>query len=181
MKTNLKFVIASICISLLFVSCKDEHSIQTYFVDHQELPEFMSLDVATSLLDMSNADLNEEELAAYNSVRKLDILAYQIADNNLESYTKELEKAKTVFKNEKYEELMVFKDNGVNFKISTIGDENSVDEFLVLANSKDTGFGVVRVIGDDMKPEELIKLVNKMQDADIDQGQLNDIMGFFNK
>lgn len=181
MKTNFKLFLASLCISLLFVSCKDERSIQTYFVDHQELPEFMSLDISTKMLDFSNADLTEDEKDAYNSVRKLDILAYRVEETNLEAYNKELEQAKYVFKNEKYEELMEFKDQGINFKISTIGNEESVDEFLVLAYSKDFGFSIVRVLGDEMKPEELYKLVDKLQKADVDSGQLDTILDFFKK
>ncbi|WGD34935.1 DUF4252 domain-containing protein [Olleya sp. YS] len=179
MKMSIKFVFTLFCLSLVLVSCKDENSIQTYFVDHQELPEFTSFDVSAKLVDFSNANLTEEEKDAYESIRKLDILAYRVNDKNKDKYQLELNKAKTVLNNKKYEELMEFKDNGVNVKISTIGDNDTVDEFLVLASSKEVGFTVIRVLGDDMKPEELIKLTNKLQNADVDQGQLNNLMDFF--
>ncbi len=181
MKTNLKCIVVILCISLLVVSCKDERSIQTYFVEHQELPEFLSLDISTKMVDFSKAGLSEEELIAYKSVRKLDVLAYRIEDSNLEAYSKELKQAKYVFKNEKYEELIEFKDRGINFKISTIGNDDSVDEFLVLAHSKDFGFSIVRVLGNQMKPEALYKLVDKLQDADVDSVQLDTMLDFFKK
>ncbi|MGB6269703.1 MAG: DUF4252 domain-containing protein [Olleya sp.] len=179
MKTRFKFVFAILCLALVLVGCKDENSIQTYFVDHQELPEFSSFDISSKLVDFSKADLTKDEKAAYESIRKLDVLAYKVTDNNMDKYRLELDKAKKVLSNKKYEELMEFKDNGVNVKISTIGNDDSVDEFLVLASSKEMGFTVVRVLGDNMKPEELIKLTNKLQSADVDQGQLNGLMDFF--
>lgn len=161
MKTPLKFVFTLLCLSLVLVSCKDENSIQTYFVDHQELPEFTSFDVSAKLVDFSKANLTEAEQAAYESIRKLDVLAYRVNEDTKDKYQQELNKAKKVFKNPKYDELMEFKDSGVSVTINTIGEEDTVDEFLVLASSKDTGFTVIRVLGDDMKPEELIKLTDR--------------------
>ncbi len=34
------------------------------------------------------------------------------------------------------------------------------------------GFTMVRILGDNMKPEELIKLSDKLKNADLDQAQL---------
>lgn len=179
MKNQLKSIIAALTIALLFVSCKDENSIQTYFVDHREQPEFLSLDLSAKMLDLSKADLTAEQQEAYNSIEKLDVLAYRVNDGDVVAYEQELQKAKKVFKNEKYEELMEFKDNGISFKISTIGDENTVDEFLVLANSKEMGFAIVRVLGDKMKPEQLVKLITELQHADVDGNQLNQLFNYF--
>ena len=83
------------------------------------------------------------------------------------------------FENKKYEELMAFKDKGVSVKVSTVGDNNEIDEFLVLASSKEMGFTIVRIIGDNMRPEQLIKLSQKLQNADIDQAQFKSLMTFF--
>ncbi|WP_336129264.1 DUF4252 domain-containing protein [Mesoflavibacter sp. CH_XMU1422-2] len=179
MKNQLKSIITVLTIALLFVSCKDENSIQTYFVDHREQPEFLSLDLSAKMLDLSKADLTVEQQEAYNSIEKLDVLAYRVNDGDVVAYEQELQKAKKVFKNEKYEELMEFKDNGISFKISTIGNENTVDEFLVLANSKEMGFTFVRVIGDEMKPEQLVKLITELQHADVDNNQLNQLFNYF--
>lgn len=179
MKNQLKSIIKVLTIALLFVSCKDENSIQTYFVDHREQPEFLSLDLSAKMLDLSKADLTAEQQEAYNSIEKLDVLAYRVNDGDVVAYEQELQKAKKVFKNEKYEELMEFKDNGISFKISTIGDENTVDEFLVLANSKEMGFAIVRVLGDKMKPEQLVKLITELQHADVDGNQLNQLFNYF--
>ena len=64
MKNQLKSIITVLTIALLFVSCKDENSIQTYFVDHREQPEFLSLDLSAKMLDLSKADLTAEQQEA---------------------------------------------------------------------------------------------------------------------
>ncbi len=174
-----KTVVSLLLLTITLVSCKDQNSIQTYFVDHQELPEYLSLDVSAKLIDLSKVNLTKEQEEAYNSIHKLDVLAYRINDENLPAYQTELDKAKKVFKNEKYEELMEFKDNGISFKINTIGNDDTVDEFLILANSKTMGFSVVRVLGDNMKPEQLVKLVTEIQNADVDGTQLNQLFEYF--
>ena len=170
---KLKTVVSLLLLTITLVSCKDQNSIQTYFVDHKEQPEFLSLDLSAKMIDLSKADLSPEQKEAYNSVKKLDVLAYRVNDGDIVAYEQELQKAKKVLNNDKYEELMEFKDNGISFKISTIGNENTVDEFLVLANSKEMGFTFVRVIGDEMKPEQLVKLITELQHADVDNNQLN--------
>lgn len=179
MTSSIKLITSLFVLALVLVSCKDQNSIQTYFVDHQELPEFLSFDVAASVVDFSKANLSNDEQKAYESVKKLDVLAYKINETNTDSYQQELDKAKAVFANKKYEELMEFKDNGVTIKINTIGNEDTVNEFIVLASSKDMGFTIVRVLGDNMKLEELLKLTDKMQNADVDKGQLKNIMEMF--
>ena len=170
MKSQLRSILTILTLALFFVSCKDENSIQTYFVDHKEQPEFLSLDLSAKMT---------EQKEAYNSVKKLDVLAYRVNDGDIVAYEQELQKAKKVLNNDKYEELMEFKDNGISFKISTIGNENTVDEFLVLANSKEMGFTFVRVIGDEMKPEQLVKLITELQHADVDNNQLNQLFNYF--
>ena len=40
MKSQLRSILTILTLALFFVSCKDENSIQTYFVDHKEQAEF---------------------------------------------------------------------------------------------------------------------------------------------
>lgn len=179
MKSSIKLIGSVLMLALVLVGCKDQNSIQTYFVDHQELPDFMSFDISTDVVDFSKANLTKEEQEAYQSVSKLDVLAYKSKSGSIADYNAELAKAEIVFENKKYEELMAFKDKGVSVKVSTVGDNNEIDEFLVLASSKEMGFTIVRIIGDNMRPEQLIKLSQKLQNADIDQAQFKSLMTFF--
>ena len=179
MKSIIKTLSLSLFLALALVSCKDEASIQSYFVDHQDKPEFLTLDLSPKMLDISEVELNEEQKNVYKSFEKVNILAYKAKDVSKENYTKELEKAKAIFKNEKYSELMEFSDNGIRFRVNTIGDEDTVEEFLVLASSNEYGFAVVRVLGNDMNPEKLYQLLSQMQNADVDGNQLQKVMDYF--
>lgn len=177
------FKTLSFCLFLLtLVSCKDETSIQNYFVAHQDIPEFLTLDLSPKMLDFSKVELSEEQKEVYKSFEKINILAYKAKNVSKENYTQELEKVKTIFKNEKYSELMEFSDNGVKFRINTIGDVDTIiDEFLVLASSSELGFAVVRILGDDMQPEKLYQLISKIKNADVDKSQLQKLMNYFDE
>ena len=75
--------------------------------------------------------------------------------------------------------MMQFSDNGIKFKINTIGNEDTVDEVLVLASMTDKGFATIRVIGDAMEPEKIVGLFNKVKETNVDESKLNGIMNFF--
>jgi hypothetical protein len=179
MKRIHKTIVFSLLFSLALVSCKDEASIQNYFVEHQDKPEFLSLDLSPKMLDISKVELNEEQKGIYNTFEKVNILAYKTTNGSEADYARELQKAVTVFKNEKYEELMEFSDNGMKFRVNTIGNDDTVDEFLVLVSASEQGFAVVRVLGNDMQPEKLYQLISEMQNADIDENQLGKLIDYF--
>ena len=48
------------------------------------------------------------------------------------------------------------------------GDEDAIDELIIFASDSDRGFAVFRVLGDDMRPDQMIKLMRS-----VDQGDLN--------
>ena len=179
MNRTVKTLFLSLLMATALVSCKNEGSIQTYFVEHQDLPDFKMIDISAKMIDISKTDLTEEQKETFNALEKINFLGYRVKNGHLEDYKKELEQAKIVFKNKDYNELMEFSNNGTKFRISSIGTDEFVDEILVLASSEETGFGVVRVLGDKMNPEKMVKLVDDLQNADVDKNQLEDIMNFF--
>jgi len=46
-------------------------------------------------------------------------------------------------------------------------------------NSKEKGFGIVRVLGDDMEPAKIMTLGDALKDADFDDKQLQGFSDFF--
>ena len=169
-----------ICLALVLslTACKQENSIQTFFVEHQELANYSVIDISSTLMDFEDADLSQEEKEAYKSLDKLHVLLYAKDSLDTKKLAKELKAINKVFKNEAYTEMMQFSDDGIKFKINTIGNEDTVDEVLVLASSQDKGFAAIRVIGDNMHPEKIANLISKMQKADVDEGKLKGIMDF---
>ncbi len=179
MQKHIKTLFVSFLLIVLVSSCKNEGSIQTYFVEHQELPNFTVIDLSPKMIDISNVEFTEEQKKTYNSLEKINFLGYRVKEDNLEAYNKELENVQKIFKNGKYDELMEFKTDGIRFRINTEGTDDVVDEILVLASTEDKGFGVVRVLGDNMRPENMVKLIDDLQKADVDKNQLKGIIDFF--
>ncbi|EMQ94766.1 hypothetical protein D778_00406 [Xanthomarina gelatinilytica] len=163
----------------MLVSCNNGESLQTYFVDNQETPDFISADIPTTIVELDQTTLTEDQKEAYNSVKRLNFLGFKLTENNQDAYAQELSKVKSILNDKKYIELMEFNDRAAKVVVKYIGDDDAADEFIVFTSSKDMGFGIVRILGNDMRPEKMATLVNAIQNADIDSSQLEDIAGFF--
>lgn len=161
-------------------SCNQGPTLQSFYVESELAPGFTSLDVPVSLLKIDEETLDPEQKEAYDSVEKLSMVAFVAEDGNAEQMDIELAKVKTILNDPKYEELM----RGGNstdgkFVIKCVGDGENVDEFILLGNSKETGFAVVRIIGDDMNFNKIMKLASVLDENSIEEDQLKEITKFF--
>ena len=179
MNSSIKKLLFSLLACIVLVSCNNGQSLQTYFVDNQETPDFLSADLPTTIVKIDESTLSKDQKEAYNSVKRLNFLGYKIKENNLEDYTLELSKVKSILNNKKYNDLIEFNDKAAKVVVKYIGDDDTADEFVVFASSKDMGFGIVRILGDNMRPEKMATLVDALQNADFDESQLNGITDFF--
>jgi hypothetical protein len=179
MRSSIKNILFSLLALIMLVSCNNGESLQTYFVDNQESADFLSADLPTSIVKIDEMSLSEEQKEAYKSVKRLNFLGYKATESNKETYSAELSKVKSILKDKKYNDLIEFNDKAAKIIVKYIGDDDSADEFIVFASSKETGFGIVRILGDDMRPEKMATLVDAMQNADFDESQLNGITDFF--
>ena len=163
-----------------FTSCNQGPTLQTYYVDNELKPGFVSGDVPVSILNVENIDLTEDQKEAYESIDKLNILAFQLSSDNMDAYKTELAKVNEILKNEKYEELMRGSTSDGKFQIKFIGEsEASIDELILFGSSNDKGFVLARVLGDDMNAGKLMTLTNVLDKADLDSDQLNNFKNFF--
>jgi len=175
---NLIFILVT---ALLLVSCNDGASLQRYYVDNQETPNFTSIDLPVSILKMDESKLTDNQKEAYSSVKRLNFLGYGLDENNLAAFNTELAKVKTILKDKKYNDLMEFNDKNAKISVKYLGNDDAADEFIVFASSNEMGFGIVRVLGDKMSPEKMMTLADAMKNSDIDESQLGGIMDFFKK
>ena len=176
---SIKKIMFGLLASIVLVSCNNGPSLQTYFVDNQESAHFTTVDIPTSIVSFEGVNLTDAEREAYESIDRLNFLGFKSDSNNLETYKAEMAKVKTILKDEKYSELGEFNIQGSKVLVKSLGDEDSSDEFIVFANSNDFGFGVLRILGDNMDAEKLYKLAEAMNKADVDQSQLQGITDFF--
>lgn len=179
MKRIVTFLSIIISFGLLLVSCNSEPSLQRYFVDHQELPNFMSQDVPISMLKVDEASFTAAQQEAYKSVRRLNFLGFKNDSTNTGLYTTELSKVRGILKQDKYQDLVEFSDKGKKVLVKYIGDDEEADEVIVLVSADDMGFALVRILGDHMSPEKMVTLAEALNNADIDESQMQNMMDFF--
>lgn len=148
------------CITLGFTSCSDKNSLQNYFTDHAEKPGFSSSTIPTSLLRQEGIQLTEKQEEAINAVERVNLLFYRTKPEKQTEFTAERDNIKTILKNKKYEELMNLGNKGV---IKYIGTDTTMEEIVVFLSSKEMGFAVTRIIGDDMTIEKFMELYKLAQ------------------
>lgn len=165
--------------ALVLVSCNFEPSLQGYYVENQESANFMTADLPPSLVSLDDIDLTEEQKDAYKSIDRLSFLGYKIDETNKDGFDLEFSKVKTILSNAEYIDLAEFSSNGTKFMVKYIGDDDVAEEIVVLGSSIDVGFGVVRVLGDDLSPGKIALLISTIQNGNFDQSKVEGIMNFF--
>ena len=180
MTSLIKHIVMMVILVATIFSCDQSPSLQTYFVDNQERPNFLSLDVPLSMLNIDKNKLSDDQKEAYNSVQKLNVLAYKKDSVNSKDFNAELAKVKLILGDKKYQELM----RGGNstdgkFIVNYLGEDDDIDEFILFGSSNEMGFAVVRVLGDDMDPSKLMKLSSVLEQGNFSDSQLNQVMDFF--
>lgn len=169
MKRNLSLL----CVAfLIFSSCKNEPSLQKYFVDKSENKNFIVLDISPNILNVDSSKLTKEEIEAFKSFEKVNILAFKLNDSNKSEFDKEKTNVNEILKEEKYQQLMKYSAGKDGATISFIGDDEHIDEFVFYANNKKNGFAIVRVLGKDMNPTGIVTLISVLKNANVDLEQL---------
>jgi hypothetical protein len=180
MATSIKNLITMLVLVATFSSCDQNPSLQVYFVDNELKPGFTTIDIPTSLLNIEVTNLTEEQKEAYKSIDKLNMLAFVVSEGNKVEYEVELKKVKEILNNPKYQELM----RGGNttdgkFSIKFIGEEDRIDELIIFGNANDKGFAIIRVLGDDMSANKVVKLYSALDTANINESQITQFADFF--
>ena len=170
MRTN---IFTTVLVALLtLVSCNSEPSLQKYFVQNTENKDFIALDVSPSILNIEKTKLSAEQTEALNSFDKMNILAFKADDKNQAQFETERAKVKAILKDPKYQKLMSFGSGKDGASISYVGTDENIEEFVVFANKKENGFAVVRVLGKNMNPNNIMTLMSVLKESKIDMEQL---------
>lgn len=160
--------------SVIFIwSCEDKPTLQKYFVKNTESSRFVAIDLAPNIIKTDKVSLSETEKAALESFEKMNILAFITDSTNTAEYEKEIKEVKTILKDESYQQLMKAGSVNDGAAIYFVGiDDEHIEEFVVLAGKKENGFAVVRVLGNDMNPTNIMNMLTLLQKANVDLEQL---------
>jgi hypothetical protein len=170
--------IAAVLWSFVLGSCKGEPTLQKYFVANTENKNFVTFDISPDILNLDMAKLSVEQKEALQSFDKMNILAFKLDDKNGAEFVSERAKLTAILKNEKYQQLMKFGSGKEGASVSFIGDDDHIEEFVLFANKKENGFAVVRVLGNDMNPTNIMVLMQILQKSNIDLKQLKPLQEF---
>ncbi|HPW97365.1 MAG TPA: DUF4252 domain-containing protein [Flavobacterium sp.] len=175
---KLVYLIGFTIVMMLF-SCHSEPSLQRYFVDNLENKDFVSLDVSSNIINIDKAKLTSEEKDALESFEKMNILLFKMdsAKTKTKQFEIESAKVKQILKGKEYQELMKVGSGTNAASISFVGDEDKIDEFVIYAKGKDTGFAIVRILGDDMNPNNVMSILSIIKNSGIDMEQLKPLEG----
>ena len=168
--------VLSIIIVALLISCNSAPSLQKYYVDSKENNEFISVDLPASILQLKDEDVSEEVKNTLNTIKKVNFLALQLTETNKELFTSEKEKVKQILKNPKYKQLMRMNGGKGNVSINYLGDEDAIDEVVIFGSDNKKGFALVRVLGENMNPSDIMKISQQIK-LDGDSNQLQQLEG----
>lgn len=170
MRTNI--FTSALLVLLTFVSCNSEPSLQKYFVENTDNKNFIALDVSPSILNVEKTKLSAEQNEALKSFDNMNILAFKANATNQVQFEAERAKVKAILKDPKYQQLMSFGSGKDGASISYVGADDNIKEFVVFANRKENGFAVVRVLGENMNPNNIMTLMSVLRESKIDMEQL---------
>lgn len=151
---------------LTLAACTSTQSLQEYYVDNSENPNFLSVDLPVSLLNMEKADLTKAQKDALESLRKLNVLAFKKTDDNVEEFKMEKAKVMSILKNNKFNELMKMNTSYGKATITYLGDDDAIDEVVIYGDNEDKGFLLVRILGDNMNPTKIAQFIQALQKSD---------------
>ena len=176
---RISFLLALCC--LVLTSCNSEPTLQKYFVENTENKNFIAVDVSPSILNIDPKKLSADQKLALESFDKMNILAFKINDKNQAEFAVEKAKVDAILKNEKYQQLMKFNSGKEGASVSFVGDDEHIDEFILYANKKETGFAVVRILGKDMNPTGIMSMLSILKTSNIDLEQLKPLQDMLSK
>ncbi len=176
MKRNNKYgLLGSLFAVLLLLGCSGSQSLQEYYVDSMENPNFLVFDVPASIIKLDEADLDQTQLVALKSLRKLNILAFKKTAENTQAYSEETDRVRKILDNSDFKQLMKLNTKYARGVVKYQGEGDAIDELVIYGDSKDKGFALIRVLGDDMNPAHFMQLMQALQKADLNDAGLGEL------
>lgn len=148
---------------LALVGCSGTPSIQEYYVSKTEDPDFLVVDIPTSILGIGKNTLTEEEQDALDSFQKLNVLMFRKTTANADKLPEEMKTVRSIIDGKNFEPLMVMNDRQYSGKLVLTGSVEHPNEIVFFGSASDEGFMVARLIGRKMQVEKAMLLANVLK------------------
>ena len=76
---------------------------------------------------------------------------------------------------------MRFGSNTRGTTLKYLGEEDAIDELIVFASDSEKGFAVFRLLGENMRPDQMMTLMSSIENGDLDLSKfsgLGDLLQF---
>jgi hypothetical protein len=176
MKSIVKNIGIVLILILTLIACDNNPSLQKYYVDSKENNEFISIDLPASILELKEENVSEDVRKTLQTVNKINFLALQLTETNKELYSSEKEKVKAILKNPAYKQLIRMNLGKGSVVVNYLGEEDAIDEVIIFGSDNAKGFALVRVTGENMNPNDIMKLANDLK-LDGDSNQFKQLEG----
>jgi hypothetical protein len=175
-KLIFKVITISLVAMTLLTSCNQKDTLQDFYVEHNDKPGYISTSIPKGIIGIDESKLSEEAARAYNSIDKVSLIAMPINEENMVEFQTETAKLDVIFKDVKYKLLMSHNKGGTNFKMMYDGTQDAIDEIIVYGKSEQMGFGVARVLGNDMNIGSIMKMMSEMDKQNINSSAIEGIL-----
>jgi len=163
-------------LSILFVNCNSQMSLQKYMAKNSENPNFLAIDLGSNVLKIEPKKLSKDEKELFKTIKKLNVLLFRKTTDNLELYQQEKDELKDIFnENSQYEKLLQASDKGKKVTFYSVGSGDFVDEIVLFADDNNIGFAIVRLLGKKINPANMMNFMSLLQKADIN----DELQSFF--
>lgn len=176
MKTSIKII--GLFLLIGFQSCNNTQSLQEYIVEKQQSNDFIAIDIPTSIIALKEENASEETIKALESIKKFNFIGLELNDKNVELYNKEKEQVKLILSNKDFKEIFRLKSGKNEVLVKYLGDAENIDEVVFFGSDNEKGLALIRVLGENMNPAEMVQLMNKIN-VNKDSGQLKSLQSIF--
>jgi hypothetical protein len=139
----------------------------------------MKIDLSSSLLQSKNSSFTQEQQEILNTIKKVNIVAYNVDQGGVLEYEAKKEELSSIMSQDKYKTLITVGSNDKGVTLKYLGDEDAMDEVVIFASDNEKGFAVFRLLGEKMRPDQMIVLMSSFDNGDLDLSQLSGIGELF--
>lgn len=162
-----RYSIGLVLTMIALISCSNEKSLQQYLVDKQDDDKFLKIDLAGSLLQNQSSGFSEEEQKVMNSLKKVNVVAFPLKNGDTTDYQIEKEKLAVIINQEKYKTLVKAGSSEKGATLKYLGEEDAIDEIIIYASDDEKGFALLRVLGEDMRPDQMMQLFGMVEKGNL--------------
>ena len=174
----MKKLMVLLLFSILLMSCNNELTLQKYFVNNSDAPNFMAIDMDPGMLNIDKTKLTADEANALKVFDKINILTFKATEHNKANFEAERVKVAGILREKSYDELMKFGSGKDGVVVYSVGAGEYMKEFIIYGYKKENGFAIVRVLGSNMTANHVMTLMSVLKHSDIKSDQLKSLQDF---